>query len=54
MTTDTDPPIIWLEPWCEICRSLTEPNEGRTWHKSRIFDPCPTCGKQPTRYVKEK
>lgn len=52
----TDPKTIWLEPsQCRRrgCKMLPAGMRANRMSAGSRPDPCPTCGRQPTEYVKK-
>lgn len=43
-------PFIWIEPHCNEC-SLGRADEGPTWCRDNVYEPCEECGQQPIKYT---
>lgn len=43
---------IWLKPACKECIDcINDTDYGRTWCQDNIYEPCPDCGRLPTKYT---
>ena len=40
--------VIWLQPWCEGCKTWAD---ERTWCQDDAWGACDECGRLPVKYV---
>lgn len=48
MTTRTEHPVIWLQPWCTGCDLYNDP---RLWCQDDVWGKCDECDALPVKYM---
>lgn len=47
----SQPPVIWLQPWCDDCERASAYDVGRCWSEDDPWGKCTQCDKMPVKYV---
>jgi hypothetical protein len=44
-------PVIWLQPWCDVCAEVEYRGEGRMWCQDDAWGKCDDCDRKSVKYV---